>query len=268
MYNLNMKRRSREEALFWRRRAPLYPAPFGAATLKRTRRIIRLLERLGARFRGARVLDIGTGTGNYALPLAARAAAVTGVDLSPAMLSRFRAEARRRRIRNARAVRADWSSVPAARFAGRFDIALASMTMAVHTRSDLLKMEKAAPARAFSGWDRVRKNPFLARVYAHHGLRYKAPPGAPEVLAALKKLGRRPRVLRISDGWTWQGTPGEAELEISAGLLAAGREPDLPWLRSLLQKKARGGLVRHATRVRKALIYWENGPGKPGRRVS
>jgi len=45
---------------------------------------------------GLSVLDVGCGTGNYALELAACGLAVTGVDISPAMLVRAREKARTR----------------------------------------------------------------------------------------------------------------------------------------------------------------------------
>jgi SAM-dependent methyltransferase len=45
---------------------------------------------------GTAVLDLGCGTGQISIPLAMRGASVLGVDVSPAMAGRLRAEARRR----------------------------------------------------------------------------------------------------------------------------------------------------------------------------
>src|SRR5262245_20182717 len=54
-------------------------------------------RRLEARFRpGDRVLDLGCGTGEDALALAARGVRVTGLDPSPAMVARARAKAAQR----------------------------------------------------------------------------------------------------------------------------------------------------------------------------
>ena len=47
---------------------------------------------------GMEVLDVGCGTGNYALELAAMGLAVTGVDISSAMLERARAKATARNL--------------------------------------------------------------------------------------------------------------------------------------------------------------------------
>lgn len=57
---------------------------------------VNLVERLLAGHGAAgprRILDLGCGTGNHALPLAARGHGVTGVDRSPAMLAQARAKA-------------------------------------------------------------------------------------------------------------------------------------------------------------------------------
>ncbi|MDA8336901.1 MAG: methyltransferase domain-containing protein [Peptococcaceae bacterium] len=56
--------------------------------------VFRLLEPR----RGQTILDVGCGTGNYALELAARGLAVTGVDVSPAMLELAREKARARSV--------------------------------------------------------------------------------------------------------------------------------------------------------------------------
>ncbi|GIW04379.1 MAG: hypothetical protein KatS3mg059_0999 [Thermomicrobiales bacterium] len=71
---------------------------------------------------GERLLDLGTGTGRYAVEAAARGAWVTGVDASPAMLSvaRERVRASRQPIR---LVRADLARLPFPD--GSFDAAVA-----------------------------------------------------------------------------------------------------------------------------------------------
>jgi SAM-dependent methyltransferase len=67
---------SAPERLAWQRLLGATFAPLGGAT-------------------PTRVLDVGTGTGEMALVLATMGFAVTGVDLSPAMLARARAKASR-----------------------------------------------------------------------------------------------------------------------------------------------------------------------------
>ncbi|MEZ4598733.1 MAG: methyltransferase domain-containing protein [Syntrophotaleaceae bacterium] len=56
-----------------------------------------------------RVLDVGCGTGALALPLAARVAGVTALDISAAMLDRLQSICRQQGITNIHPVRASWT---------------------------------------------------------------------------------------------------------------------------------------------------------------
>lgn len=254
-----MKGTRENEKLYWDSRARSYPLPFEPATAAKTRRMLRLLKGLGADFRGARLLDIGCGTGVYALQLAASAAGVTGVDSSAAMLKVFRAQRRARRIENASCVRAGWGRLPVSRVRGRYTIALASMTAAVKTRADVLKMEAAAPLRVYIGWAGVRRNALLEKVYAAHGLAYRAPEGAERLLGILRALGRRPRTVYLEDSWARAASPEETLREIAVSMKVNGAKFDEAAVRRLLPPFTRGGKVRQRTSVRKAVIVWGEG---------
>ena len=245
-----------DEKLFWNSRARSYPLPFDAGTAAKTRRILRLLRSLGADFAGRRVLDIGCGTGVYALQLAAEAARTFGVDSSAAMLRVFRRERRLRGIKNSGCSLAAWGTLPRRAVAGKFDVALASMTAAIKTERDLLKMEAAAPRCVYIGWAGVRRNALLEKVYAAHGLEYKAPEGAARVLEILKALGRTPRTLYITDGWSKSASPQETLREIGVSMRVNGVKLRKDWTTALLKKNTRGGKVRQRTSMRKALITW------------
>lgn len=243
--------------MFWNNRARNYPLPFEAKTLAKTGRILRLLGRMGARFEGRKVLDIGCGTGVYALPLAGKARSVTGLDSSPEMLKIFRTERRKRGINNTSCVLSTWGAIPSSRLAGRFDIALASMTMAIKNKANLLKMERAARERCvYIGWAGIRRNALLEKVYARHGVKYRAPEGAAIVLKALKQLGRKPAVCFIMDHIKKTASPVETMRDIEVGLKVNGAKMNRDWVEGLLKRKTRKGLVRQLTSVRKALITW------------
>lgn len=260
-----MKNTPANEKIFWNCRAGNYPLPFDPSTLGKTSRILRLLRGLGAEFSGRDILDIGCGTGVYALPLAWKAGKVLGIDSSPAMLKVFRAQARARELKNARCLRAAWAEVPARRIRGGFDIALASMTNAIRGKADLLKMEAAAKELCvYIGWAGVRKNSLLEAAYAHHGLKYKAPEGAERVLKALRALGRRPRVKFITDSWEKSAAPAVTLRDIAVSVKVNGARLDRKWTEAFLERISKGGVVRQVTRVRKALITWK--PPKPKRR--
>lgn len=252
-----MKNTPANEKLFWNARAGNYPLPFDPSTLEKTGRILRLLRGMGTDFDGRDVLDIGCGTGIYALPLAGKGGKVLGIDSSRAMLRVFRAQARSRELKNAGCLRAAWGEVPVRRVRGGFDIALASMTNAVRRKADLLKMEGAARERCvYIGWAGVRKNSLLEAAYAHHGLEYKAPEGAERVLKALRALGRRPRVKFITDSWEKSAAPEVTLRDIAVSVKVNGARLDRRWTEDFLERRAKGGVVRQVTRVRKALITW------------
>ncbi|OGR41246.1 MAG: hypothetical protein A2X35_07570 [Elusimicrobia bacterium GWA2_61_42] len=252
-----MKATPANEKFYWNARAVNYPQPFERETLLKTRRILKIAAGLGARFTGRRLLDIGCGTGNYALPLAARAKSVTGVDGSPGMLKVFRGQAEKQGIKNARAIASKWAALPAARTAGRYDVALASMTMAVHNKAEVLKMERAAPeCCVYIGWAGLRRNAFLEKIYRHHGLKYLAPHGADLVLPVLKALGRKFGLRYVRDSWTKAMTPAETLRELEVNMKVNGKRPDYKWLGPVLMKAARGGVIKQTTLARKAVIVW------------
>lgn len=94
-------------------------APDRAADLEQIWRALAL-------FPGARLLDAGCGSGQFALAFAARGAMVTGVDLSPQMIQHARARAA------ARAVDVTWHVGDVSRLsapAGSFDAILARMVL-------------------------------------------------------------------------------------------------------------------------------------------
>ncbi|OGR67144.1 MAG: hypothetical protein A2081_04945 [Elusimicrobia bacterium GWC2_61_19] len=252
-----MKGTRANEKLFWNNRARNYPRPFERETYAKTGRLLRLLGSMGTDFKNKRVLDIGCGTGVYALRLAGRAKSALGVDSSPEMLKLFRAERKARGIRNASCLLSVWSALPAARLAGRFDIALASMTMAIKTKADIVKMERSARERCvYIGWAGVRHNALLEKVYARHGVRYRAPEGAALVLKALKELGREPAVRYVTDSWTKKASAADTLRDIEVGLKVNGAKMDNAWVENLLKRMTRNGKVRQTTSVRKALITW------------
>lgn len=259
-----MKGTRANEKIYWDSRAANYPLPFGRSNAGKTRRMLRLLARLGVSFKGARLLDIGCGTGVYALPLAAAGAKVLGVDSSAAMLKVYRAVRRERGIKNAPCLASEWSRLPASRVKGRFDVAFASMTAAVKTRADFLKMEAAAPLCVYIGWAGVRRNALLEKVYAAHGVEYKAPEGAGRTLKILKALGRSPRVVYVRDSWTKTASESGTLKELAVSMQVNGARFDEAAVRPLLKPFTRAGKVRQLTLARKAVIVWRPPPRRTG----
>lgn len=131
---------------FWESKAPGYPLPFEEKTFARTSAVIDILAEKGLLAKGMKVLDIGCGTGAFALPLAQRGATVAVLDISDSMLKRLAGEAQRLHIDLGRAIRSSWKEIDIREddLEGAFDLALTAFSAAVETEEDFLKMERCS----------------------------------------------------------------------------------------------------------------------------
>ena len=101
----------------------------------------RILEYVG---RESTVLDIGAGSGAFAIPLARAARSVTVVEPSSGQLSRLRRRAEREGVQNIRALQARWEEVDAAEV-GSHDVVLAAYSLQMEDiRGALAKMHGLA----------------------------------------------------------------------------------------------------------------------------
>jgi hypothetical protein len=163
----------------------------------------------------------------------------------------------RRSIKNASCLISSWTGMPAAKLRGRFDVALAAMTMAVSTRTDLLKMEAAACEHCvYIGWEGVRRNALLEAVYREPDPDYAAPHGAEAVLPALDELGRKYSARLIRDSWDKKTSVAEALRELEANMCVNGVKIKTEWAKGMLKKFTRRGVVTQTTKARKVLITW------------
>ncbi|MGQ9814963.1 MAG: class I SAM-dependent methyltransferase [Candidatus Roseilinea sp.] len=96
-----------DDVSFWAQHAPLYDQRAGApGSATRTLQLIRQHLRPSDT-----LLDIGAGTGRFAIPLSHYVRQVTAVDHSPEMLEILNRKAHTRNIHNIQAIQADWSSL-------------------------------------------------------------------------------------------------------------------------------------------------------------
>jgi len=92
--------------------------------------IIEMLKNAGAVGSDKTALDVGCGTGNYAIRLSKICKEVTGFDISDKMLSEFREKAEKQRINNINIINSDWKNFDLVlnNFEKSFDLVFASMT--------------------------------------------------------------------------------------------------------------------------------------------
>ena len=175
---------------FWDRRADRY-----ATSVKRgntdgdpfLRRLRRVSEPSNT------VIDVGAGTGRFALRLAPEVRRVVAVDPSKAMLSRLRKDAKEQRLRNVRTVTGKWEDADA----GGADIVFSAfvLTLVPEAPAFVAKLEEAARRHVFLYLGAYSGDAVLDPLWRHfHG----APraPGASylDAIAVLRELGIDPEV--------------------------------------------------------------------------
>lgn len=219
-----------------------------------------MAEQRGVQIDGATILDVGCGTGVYSLPLAQRAAQVTGLDLSEAMARRFEKEQAEHGIDNAAVIRMPWSdaAVSKHRMENGFDIVWAAMTPALRSQEDVARMNRCARDWCvYIGWGGVRENPFLAEVFQAHGQVFGPPPGAKAVQAHLSTMGISAELELFRDHWEWKGTEDEAMTHAEGMLrMQSKAEPNPDLIREVAARFSTDGTVTHLTEVEKGFMTW------------
>ena len=204
-------------------------------------------------------LDIGSGTGNLAIPLARRLRAVHALDFSPGMLRRLAANQKRAGVENIQLHRLSWTDswkgVP------RADVVLCSRALGVEDlRAALEKMDRHAKLRcyatihaggSFLGPDLLR---LLDREIAPR-------PDYVYAVNVLYQMGIRARVdfLRTRGGMAYGSAAAFLEaVRWRIGRLAKKEEARLrKFFRSL--PRAADGTARYRHDFEWALLSWEKG---------
>lgn len=127
---------------------------------------------------GANVLDVATGTGNLALPVARRGCAVTGVDIAPNLL----VQARERAAAEGLAIRFDEGDAEHLPYAdGEFDAVVTMFGAMFAPRPEVVAAEMARVLKpggllAMANWDPAS---FSGQMFAIGGKHVPPPPGVP-----------------------------------------------------------------------------------------
>jgi SAM-dependent methyltransferase len=257
--NENCRRQQRLHS-FWERMADRYPSPFDDKSLTDTGKVIDLVEARGAKIDGAAILDIGCGNGMYSLPLARRAAWVTGLDFSAGMLARLEQMRAKYGITNVSTMQSSWkeADIVALNLESSFDIVWTSMTPAVREAEDIIKMRRCAKGWCvYIGWGKVRKNELLEEVFRTHGHSFGPPPGTAAVQSILKTQGIATEMDLLKTYWDWEGSLDEAInhvtdfFEVQSGKTA---QPEI--IRSIVRRFSEKKRVKHRTEVEMGILVW------------
>lgn len=245
-----------DNVLFWNDRAPRFPG--GREAAHRDRMLARLAHLPDpARPRaGMRCLDIGAGTGVFALYAADLGAQVVATDVSAEMLARLRADDTQGRVET---VQEDWQDTdPAARgWSGAFDLVMAQMVPAVGGLDALRRMQDCARGWCVHiGWGRRRDDPWLQEVFAAHGATLSIPPGSVQVHDALRSLGHDLTPIWIDETWFPIRAVDQAIADAASHLQMRGITPDLDRIQAAAKAMAQDGIIRAPARVEIGLLFW------------
>jgi SAM-dependent methyltransferase len=207
-------------------------------------------------------LDIGSGPGTLAIPLAARVASVTAMDFSAGMLSALNERAAEVGISNIRTVQCAWEDDWEAQGIVPHDIAIASRSMGVEDlEAALLKINHFARKAVYIS-DRIGPTPFEEKAFEAIGRPFRPGPDYIYTINILYKLGIHPNltVLELDREATYQSMD-EAFASFSWMFQDLSTEEE-NLLRDYIEsrittKNTTGIVVKRQTPVRWALIWWK-----------
>ena len=213
---------------------------------------------------GATVLDVGSGPGTLALPLARRVSRVTALDFSGQMLAELEGRAAAEGITNIRTVRGAWEDDWPALGLEPHDIAVASRSLSVDDlEGALVKLNAFARQRVYLT-DRVGPGPFDPEIFAAVGRKFEPGPDYIITVNLLYRLGIYARVDFIPAEYTSVYSSREEAIDSCRWMLdelRPGEEEKFEaFLAERLRQEPAGGWVlprRHQPLW--AVLWWDKG---------
>lgn len=211
----------------------------------------------------ARVLDVGCGTGNYALALAGRCDEIVGVDISPRMIALARSRAESENIGNAAFICLDWaeSDIAALGFEKAFDLSFAHMTPAIADAASFRKLERTSKAWCAMAKPIRRVDPVSDEAKRLVGIVDRKESADSDVLKAFSILyldGKEPRIEYRRERWSMRKTMDEAR-GLYLNRIRTYRtltEDEEKALEGYLESIAEDGIVAEDVDTTIATLYW------------
>ena len=241
----------------WDRRAPSF-----ARNASKSGYVERMLE-LMAPDPAWTVLDVGSGSGTLAVPLARRVRSVTALDYSPRMLDILRDRCARDGIANVTPVLGSWEDDWASLGIGSCDVALASRSLTVHDlRAALVKLDRIARRMVFVAVP-VGDGPIDRRVMEAAGRPFTPGPDYVYPRNLLHQIGIQASITFIPVTEARQYATLDDALEGLSWMLPEPLPEELGRLRSWLERelvRERGGFrLASARTVQWAVLSWRTG---------
>lgn len=204
------------------------------------------------------VLDIGSGTGAYALAFASRCAEVTALDMEPTSLAILQEHAAQLGLNNITCQEGMWETCQPNR---TFSIVFSSMCPAICDYEELCRMESFSE-RACGIIAVTRGSYDLHRKRLMELLNVRSPAGmTTEALWYYESLylaGKQPNVRSWSNQYAYDTPIEEAcrRNEVYFEIFGIPAEQSRPLLQQYFMSQAKDGLVPDETRLNAALISW------------
>jgi len=157
----------------WNRRAARFAAQTQeSGVVEQIMKVVHMLGHKDALKRDSRVLDIGSGPGNYAVPIGRRVCQVVALDPAAEMLERLRQRAAEADLSNIVTVQQAWEEVDLdqAGWRGAFDAVLALMAPPFNGAANLKKMLAACRGVFMAGGHLRRDDPVRRELWQELGL--------------------------------------------------------------------------------------------------
>jgi len=254
-----------KQATFWDMRADNYARNVSNDMQnKNVAAVIELLGSAGFKPEGKSVLDIGSGPGTLALPLARMGAKVTALDISANMLQKLEEKASKEKIASIKTVHASWHDVDldSPGFRKKFDLVIASMTPAV---SDVRTFDKIMGASRglcyYSGFLKMRWDIAYYDLYkALFNEEYKdMVTGFYVPFMYLYTRGYRPIMRLYKDVWSTDD-PIDEMAETIYGFFSHRKEPGegaRDVIKKYLAQKSNNGTYHAETNVFTGIMAWD-----------
>ncbi|MCD6363239.1 MAG: methyltransferase domain-containing protein [Synergistetes bacterium] len=227
--------------------------------------------------RSETVLDVGSGPGTLAVPLAKISKSVTALDMSEEMLSRAREYAREEKVDNIAFFKGKWQDVIVGKDISIHDVVLVSRSLEMISavecedqgkkrlkwdlKGTLIKLNEAAKKRVYIICSIFGNQPYEEKLYKIFGGEYDSKPNYIYVYNTLYDLGIYANVEIVDSGMGRRYGSFEDALGDWIWRLNLNSEDEIRRLRYYLLKflTERNGFLtwRVGSNIRWAFIWWE-----------
>jgi SAM-dependent methyltransferase len=208
------------------------------------------------------VLDVGSGPGTLALPIAEQVSAVTAIDFSPNMLQILNSSAAEKGLTNITTIECAWEDDWEQKGITTYDLAIASRSMGVENLTQAIeKLNRHTTKYVFIA-DRISPTPFDPLAFHAVDRSFESGPDYIYTLNVLYSMGIHPNVTVLKLDKDMYFADIELAMESYTWMLKGLTGPEEEQLRLYLEEKARpaadGGLViSREMPPQWALIWWQ-----------